>query len=219
MRFFYFLSVICFILLIYPRISFAASPINRTSDKDHKKDKVEYTIIKGKVEDSISGAGIAGAKVTATTKRGKAYAGTTDSNGDYEINLSNKRRRAAKLNVVASANAYKDSQPQVIKVIPRHTYILNFALERTDTTPPEIIITSPQDGFLTNQNSITINYTVDGEAESENRTLTEGPNTLTINATDAAGNSSSKSISGTLDTTAPQLTVASPLDNDVIRVK
>ena len=72
-----------------------------------------------------------------------------------------------------------------------------------DATPPEIIITSPPDSFLTNQKNTTINYTVDGQARSEARTLAEGLNTLTVTAADAAGNSAAKSIKGILDTAPP----------------
>ena len=81
-----------------------------------------------------------------------------------------------------------------------------------DTIAPEIVITSPQNNFLTNQKNITVNYTVDGQAKSENRALNEGANTLTVNATDATGNSTSQSVSGTLDTTLPAIVITSPQD-------
>lgn len=72
-----------------------------------------------------------------------------------------------------------------------------------DTTLPVIVITSPSDNFLTNQETISLSYTIDGTPYSEARTLTEGLNTLTVNATDPAGNSASQSVSGTSDTTVP----------------
>ena len=88
-----------------------------------------------------------------------------------------------------------------------------------DKTPPVIAITSPADNSTTNQKDITINYTVDGQAKSENRTLTEGANTLTVTATDPAGNSASKSISVTLDTIPPEVVITSPADNSATNQK
>jgi len=69
-----------------------------------------------------------------------------------------------------------------------------------DTVPPVIAITSPLANFLTNKPNIIVAYTVDGAAKTKAFTLIEGLNTLTIIETDAAGNSSSKSIKGTLKT-------------------
>jgi hypothetical protein len=64
-----------------------------------------------------------------------------------------------------------------------------------DTTPPKVIITSPQSGIETGAAQVQLQGTVDGVSFSENRTLTtEGQNTLTKTATDAAGNSGSGSV-------------------------
>jgi len=82
-----------------------------------------------------------------------------------------------------------------------------------DTVAPVIVITSPADGFITNKSSVTVNYTVDGTAKTKAFTLTEGLNTLTITETDLAGNSTTKSVKGTLDTTAPVIVITSPADN------
>ncbi|RLC36714.1 hypothetical protein DRH29_03970 [candidate division Kazan bacterium] len=72
-----------------------------------------------------------------------------------------------------------------------------------DTVAPVVVITSPGDGLITNQNSITLNWTVDGEKFSEEITLMEGENVLTKEVTDEAGNVGSDSITVILDTTPP----------------
>lgn len=84
-----------------------------------------------------------------------------------------------------------------------------------DTTPPEIIITSPQDGALVNTPTLTLEGTVDEVAFSESYTLTEGENTITKTATDAAGNTSSVSITVTLDTIPPEIIISSPQANSI----
>ena len=63
-----------------------------------------------------------------------------------------------------------------------------------DKTAPVIVITSPQDGAVAEDPSVQLQGTVDAVAFSENRTLNPGENTLTKNATDAAGNSASASV-------------------------
>jgi hypothetical protein len=63
-----------------------------------------------------------------------------------------------------------------------------------DKTPPVIVITSPQEGTVVEDAEIQLLGTVDGIDFSETRTLTEGENTLTKNATDAAGNTASVSV-------------------------
>lgn len=74
---------------------------------------------------------------------------------------------------------------------------VNFTI---DKTPPEIIITLPQDGALVNTPIITIEGTIDGVPFTEQRSLNEGENTVTKIATDDAGNISLRSITVTLDT-------------------
>jgi hypothetical protein len=69
-----------------------------------------------------------------------------------------------------------------------------------DKTPPVIIITSPQDGSVVEESEIALTGTIDGSRFSENVTLTsEGQNIITKTATDAAGNTASRSIKVTLD--------------------
>ena len=81
---------------------------------------------------------------------------------------------------------------------------------KLDTIPPEVLITYPEDNFITNQPQLTVTYTSDGIQKSKDVTLIEGSNTLTITETDPAGNSSSASIEIILDTEAPFVDIDSP---------
>jgi len=87
-----------------------------------------------------------------------------------------------------------------------------------DTQAPEVAITSPLDGSLTNQPSIIVTWTVDGIEQTEQltETLIEGANTITRTATDEAGNTGSASIEVTADFTAPVVTITAPGDGDTV---
>ncbi|MCK9614271.1 MAG: Ig-like domain-containing protein [Candidatus Omnitrophica bacterium] len=64
-----------------------------------------------------------------------------------------------------------------------------------DKTPPNIIITSPQDGVVVEDTQITLTGTIDGASFSDSVTLAqEGENTITKTTTDAAGNVAAASI-------------------------
>lgn len=63
-----------------------------------------------------------------------------------------------------------------------------------DKTAPLIIITSPANGAVLEDSQIQLQGTVDGAAFSETRALNSGENTLTKSVTDAAGNSTSASV-------------------------
>jgi hypothetical protein len=88
-----------------------------------------------------------------------------------------------------------------------------------DTIPPSITITAPAEGLLTNQN-VVLTYTVSDDVSSPDKITTspaaetvystEGTQTIMVVATDEAGNTSSKSVSFTIDKTAPAVTVTSP---------
>ena len=66
---------------------------------------------------------------------------------------------------------------------------------RVDLTAPMVALTSPADGHVTNQGSVTVAWTVDGKAQTSfNQTLAEGGNTVSKSATDSAGNQGSASI-------------------------
>jgi len=83
-----------------------------------------------------------------------------------------------------------------------------------DTIAPVVVITLPLDGFITNHTPIDISWTVDGVVQTTQLTenLVEGANTITRNATDAAGNTGSDTITVTLDTQAPVVVITSPLN-------
>jgi len=63
-----------------------------------------------------------------------------------------------------------------------------------DIIPPEVIITSPEDNAVVTTSEITLEGTVDEIPFSETRTLQEGENIVTKQATDAAGNTSEASV-------------------------
>ena len=69
-----------------------------------------------------------------------------------------------------------------------------------DTTPPAIEILSTT--TLTNQTAYAFRYTIDGVEHVENRTLTEGQNTLTVQASDIFGNTAVQNLNVRLDTSA-----------------
>ena len=102
-----------------------------------------------------------------------------------------------------------------------------------DTVPPTLSVTSPADGLITNNSAVnvigttndatsspvTVTISVNGTDQgpitvsadggfSKNVTIVEGENTIVVNATDAAGKSSSVTRTVTLDTSVPQITAA-----------
>ena len=110
---------------------------------------------------------------------------------------------------------------------------LTVVLEGTDEILPDITITSPEDDALLNTPSITVtgnasdsiswikSVTINGtsaglteETYTLDIQLTEGQNTITASATDAAGNTNTATSTVILDTTPPAVTSATPVDND-----
>jgi len=85
-----------------------------------------------------------------------------------------------------------------------------------DTVPPEIIISSPEEGDLVNDPDMTVEYTSDGEAKNKDFILLEGANTLTISEEDLAGNSTSASVGVTLDTVPPEIIISSPEEGALV---
>ena len=85
-----------------------------------------------------------------------------------------------------------------------------------DTLAPRVLITSPANGLVTKDSLVTLAWTVDGVAQTAQLThklAAEGPTTILREATDAAGNKGSASVSVTLDTkgpTAPAVSGVSP---------
>lgn len=91
-----------------------------------------------------------------------------------------------------------------------------------DTTAPVVTIIAPVNGLLTNQSSVTLNYTVveayglQGCTPADGSTvnLNEGVNTISVSCTDTAGNVGQASITVTRDTIPPSVLITSPSDGD-----
>jgi hypothetical protein len=102
-----------------------------------------------------------------------------------------------------------------------------------DTVPPQIVITQPADGSFTNATSVTVLGTVTGAAPVTSVTINgvitpvsgnsfssapvtlgaDGSSTtITVRATDAAGNSAQQTVTVTVDRTPPQVTFTQPVD-------
>jgi hypothetical protein len=98
-----------------------------------------------------------------------------------------------------------------------------------DTAPPNLVITSPANGFVINTPNITITGTVDdpeatvrlgyygpqipvvnGAFTTQAKLSLEGVNYLTISASDPSGNYSYAQLKVTLDTLPPQINVTTP---------
>lgn len=108
-----------------------------------------------------------------------------------------------------------------------------------DTVPPALNITAPSDGFITNQaamvvqgstndatsSPVTIAVKLNGTDQgavsvtagsfSKAITLAAGSNTIAVTATDAAGQVTTVTITGTLDTSEPQITAVTIEPNPV----
>lgn len=101
-----------------------------------------------------------------------------------------------------------------------------------DSTPPTLAVTQPTSGLITNNSTLTVSgtvadstsvtLTVNGNAVSLTNgsfsttiNLSEGLNTVTVVATDAAGNTTTMTKSARLYTIPPTLTVSSPSDGAI----
>jgi len=106
-----------------------------------------------------------------------------------------------------------------------------------DTVPPQVSIASPSDGQILDStsvvvsgtatddgqlNSVTVNgvaAAITGDSYTATIALSEGGNTITVTATDAAGNTASASIAVTValpDVTPPSINIAAPVDGTVV---
>lgn len=106
---------------------------------------------------------------------------------------------------------------------------------KIDTVPPALSVTSPVDGLVTNQSTVTVTgttndatsspvtLTINGEsvtvtssgAFSHVVTLTNGNNTITVVATDAAGKSTTVTRTVTYNTSAPVISAITITPNPV----
>lgn len=93
-----------------------------------------------------------------------------------------------------------------------------------DTVDPVVEITSPSDGISVPTNSVVISYTATDNvgvvgcnvANGGSVNLTPGPNEITINCTDAAGNVGSDTVNVIYDAVAPVVTITSPADGSTL---
>ncbi len=81
-----------------------------------------------------------------------------------------------------------------------------------DTQPPEVIITFPEDNFVTDHSPIDITWTVDGVGQTTHisEEIFEGDNIIVRTAADAAGNTGSDTIRITFDSSQPLTEILSP---------
>jgi len=87
-----------------------------------------------------------------------------------------------------------------------------------DNNPPVVTILSPLDGAITNAASVPLNFSVINDYGSVSCDLVDGapvplnngPNTITVSCTDAAGNVGSDSVNVTRDSDAPVLQITAP---------
>ena len=99
---------------------------------------------------------------------------------------------------------------------------------KSDTTPPSIAISTPDNSSTTRSNIVSGRVSDDTQTVTVNGTtaellsdfrfiarpaLTEGANTITVQATDNAGNSNQSSVTITYNTQTPKVTITLPLDN------
>ena len=109
---------------------------------------------------------------------------------------------------------------------------------KVDTVPPVLNVTSPTDNFITNNSSLVISGTTNDSTSSpvtvtvslngmdtgavtvgtngsfsKTVTLASGSNTIIVTSTDTAGKSSSVTLKGTLDTSAPTISAVSITPN------
>jgi hypothetical protein len=81
-----------------------------------------------------------------------------------------------------------------------------------DTKKPVVLITAPANGLVTKDTSVTVAWSVDGVAQTTKLTQSltvEGANAIVREATDAAGNTGTATVSVTLDTKGPPAPVVS----------
>jgi nitrogen fixation protein FixH len=123
---------------------------------------------------------------------------------------------------------------QTIVVVARDAAGNSISLERVvtiDLTAPVITITEPFDGENLGSDIVTVSGSIDDSAiESVDIngtlisvtngsftgpvTLSDGAQTITVTASDEAGNEGSSSIDVTIDTAAPVVTIVSPVEGD-----
>lgn len=182
-------------------------------------------------EVTLKGSAMAGTDITVTGGL-EAEAAAADANGDFTVNVSLNINQENFL-LVISSNSHGASQPDTVTVVQ-------------DSLGPEIRITSPENNSIVNSTPIpvagiasdansvkeiklnNVPVTFSGDYFESNVTLIEGANTITIDASDGLGNTSSQSVTVNYvkeekDTTPPVVTITLPspdaLVGSIVNVK
>jgi subtilisin family serine protease/uncharacterized protein YfaP (DUF2135 family) len=141
---------------------------------------------------------------------------TVQSDGSFEVPVA-LMEGSNLINLTATDTAGNSASAQVIVNV--------------DTIPPFLVVSSPDDGLLTNIDSLqatgmtepAASLTINGNpiavqpdgSFSSTITLQNGQNDIFFNVTDLAGNSNSVLRSVTLDQSQPPLTIQTPIDGDM----
>lgn len=115
-----------------------------------------------------------------------------------------------------------DRTSQIVESNEYNNYVSSPISIVVDNSPPEITVTEPADGLITNQD-VTLSYTVtDDVSAPEDITVTgpvsgttyttEGEYDITITATDEKDNTASVSVSFTIDKTPPEVIITYPTE-------
>lgn len=182
----------------------------------------EYTVGDGSPSLAVSSP----AAATITNNPHVTIAGTTDPGATVKVNGTSIP--------VASDGSFSDpltlaDGTYTFRVTATDAAGLETIVTRTitvDTTAPALSLTSPSSGLLTRDPVVLVSGTTEPNATvvvngvdaavnpsgqfSVEIGLQEGTNAITATATDAAGNQAQTSVSVTLDTTAPAISITSP---------
>jgi hypothetical protein len=211
-------------ILVFPASSFVAGQVLPATDLDvsitEPLDGVILNITDVVINGTASGADLDSIEVLIdNTSQGNAT--LTDSSWTISVILAEGQR-----NVTAVARGTANSTA---------SHSINLTI---DLTNPSVEITSPEDLALFNTGTIIMNGTAsdangiqvvevsidDGPFENATGTnewsfefsLSDGDHSITVKATDNAGNSNATGIQVTVETQNPQISITSPLNNAIL---
>lgn len=179
---------------------------------------VAQVVLSAVVTDAGTGPDVSKTTVVVDGIDRTADAAITESTVELTLTLSNGSH-----NIVVSS---KDKLGNVSQAR------VNFSVSAaTPAKTPNLTISYPASGLQTKTQSINVTGTTDAEASvsvndavatvasdgsfSVSVTLSEGANTIVVQASNAAGLKAVKSVAVTLDTVAPVITVQSPVDGEI----
>ncbi len=174
---------------------------------------------------TVTGTAEAGAGVQLIVAHGgvSAPAGSATADGQGNFTIAN-------VALVEGTNDITATATDAAKNTSLPSASLSVVL---DTAPPAVQITAPQQGAYSNTPQVAVSgtvnepvasVTVNGVPATISGTgfslpgvqLTEGQNTITIEAKDLAGNQGTSTVQVTIDTIAPVIQVASPVQNSFV---